>query len=351
MLKDYREPEDPLSDDSFLSWYFHQGEQNGSEWDRWMNEEPGRKELVRQAVDLLESTLVREKDVPAGQLQRAEAALFQKIDADAVAARRTDAGNVPGKVAELSSTRAGLSGHRNWRWIAAACILAVLAGAMVIMRIRSSGQQVLATNYGQLRVERLPDGSEVTLNANSRIRYANNWRDGGNREVWMDGEAFFQVRKTLNHSTFQVHTDRFDIVVTGTQFNVVSRPGQANIMLREGSVIVHGKDGKELDMVPGDFVQWGQQGLNRQVVQRDSVLAWKDRKLYFDKTTLKEVATIIENQYGVKVRLSEPRIGDSTITGIMRNNDLDGLLKAVKAATDLDVINTGDEILIKAPVR
>lgn len=337
MLKDYREPEDLLSDDSFLSWYSHRGEQNGSEWDRWMNEVPGRKELVRQAVDLLESTLVREKEVPAGQLQRAEAALFRKIDMEA---RGTE-----------SSPVRSLSGHRNWRWIAAASILAVLAGAMVIMRVRSSGQQVLATNYGQLRVEHLPDGSEVTLNANSRIRYANNWHDGGNREVWMDGEAFFQVRKTLNHSTFLVHTDRFDILVTGTQFNVVSRPGLANIMLREGSVIVHGKDGKELDMVPGDFVQWGQQGLNRRVVLRDSVLAWKDRRLYFDKTPLKEVATIIENQYGLKVRLSEPRIGDSTVTGIIRNNDLDALLKAVKAATDLEVINTGDEILIKAPVR
>jgi len=349
MLKDYREPEDLLSDDSFLSWYSHRGEQNGSEWDRWMNEVPGRKELVRQAVDLLESTLVREKEVPAGQLHRAEAALFQKIDADSVAARQTD--STTGRVADLAPGRTGLSGHRNWRWIAAASILAVLAGAMIIMRVRSSGQQVLATNYGQLRVEHLPDGSEVTLNANSRIRYANNWHDGGPREVWMDGEAFFQVRKTLNHSTFLVHTDRFDILVTGTQFNVVSRPGLANIMLREGSVIVHGKDGKELDMVPGDFVQWGQQGLNRRVVLRDSVLAWKDRRLYFDKTPLKEVATIIENQYGLKVRLSEPRIGDSTVTGIIRNNDLDALLKAVKAATDLEVINTGDEILIKAPVR
>ncbi|HEY4107701.1 FecR family protein [Puia sp.] len=338
MLKEYREPEELLSDESFLSWYFQQEQPSGGDWDRWMDEGPGRKELVLEAVAMLESTVVREKGLPAGQLERAEAALLQRIGTGA-------------RVAEMAPARSSLSGHRNWRWIAAACILVVLAGAMVVMRIRSSGEQVLVTQYGQLSTRELPDGSQVTINANSRIRYANNWKDGGEREVWMEGEAFFHVRKTLNHSPFVVHTDRFDIMVTGTQFNVVSRPGNANVMLREGSVILHGKDGRELDMVPGDFVEWDGRGLNRKTVQRDSVLAWKDRKLFFDKTPLKDVATIIEDQYGVKVRLSDQSIGDSTITGIMPNNDLNVLLQALEATTDFDVIKSEGSILIRAPVR
>lgn len=337
MQKEYCEPEDLLADESFLAWYFQSPRQPNDAWERWIKEAPGREELARQAIALLESTVLREKALPPGQLEQAEAALMQQIAAT--------------PMERASAPVAHLSGHRNWRWIAAACIFALLAVSLLTLHIMSSGEQVLITQYGQLTIQQLPDGSEVTVNANSRIRYANNWHTGGNREVWMEGEAFFQVKKTLDHRRFVVHTDRFDVVVTGTQFNVVSRPGRANIMLHEGSVTLQAKDGSEVKMTPGDFVQWDINGLNKHLAQRDSVLAWKDRKLFFDKTPLRDVATIIEDQYGVKVHLADPSLGDSTITGIMRNNDLSTLLKALQATTDFDVTNIDGTIEIKAPAR
>lgn len=331
MLQDYREPEDLLLDESFLSWYFDRDRQADSEWIRWMQETPGREQMVKDAIELLESTLVLEKELPVGQQQRAEAALMQKIG-----------------VEELPAVRSGLS---TWRWVAAASIIVVLAGAMIVMRIRSTGEKMLIAPYGQLMMQQLPDGSEVTINANSRIRFANNWRDGGEREVWIEGEAFFHVRKTWNRSRFIVHADHFDVIVTGTQFNVVNRPRNSNVMLREGSVILQGKDGLRLDMAPGDFVQFDGKTLSRRDVQRDSVLAWKDRTLFFDKTPLKEVVNIIEDQYGVKVQLANPSLGDSTITGIMPNNNLEKLLQAMQATTNFDVIQREGRIEINAPSR
>ena len=331
MLQDYREPEDLLLDESFLSWYFDRDRQTDPEWIRWMQERPGREQMVKDAIVLLESAVVREKELPASQLERAETALMQKIS-----------------VEELPAARSGLSA---WRWVAAASILVVLAGAMIVMRIRSAGEKMLIAPYGQLMRQQLPDGTEVTINSNSRIRYANNWKDGGEREVWMEGEAFFHVRKTWNRSRFIVHADHFDVIVTGTQFNVVSRPHNANVMLREGSVILQGKDGQRLDMAPGDFVQFDGKTLSRREVQRDSVLAWKDRTLFFDKTPLKEVVNIIEDQYGVKVLLADPSLGDSTITGIMPNNNLEKLLQAMQATTNFDVIQQDGKIEIKAPAR
>lgn len=331
MLKDYREPEDLLLDESFLAWYFSQDRKTDSEWTRWMREAPGSEQLVREAVLLLESTLVREKELPAGQFQRAEAALMQRL--------ATEEGPV---------VKSGLS---RWRWMAAASILVILAAAMTVMRIRSGGEKVVVTPYGQLMVQQLPDGSEVTINANSRIRYANNWKDGGEREVWMQGEAFFHVRKTPDRRPFIVHTDRFDVIVTGTQFNVVNRPHNANVMLHEGSVILRGRDGQQLDMTPGDFVQWDGRTLSRRDAQRDSVLAWKDRTLFFDRTRLKDVVGIIEDQYGVKVRLADSALGDSTITGMMPNNNLERLLEAMQATKNFDVIQNDGNIEIKAPTH
>ena len=324
MTKDYREPEDFLSDESFLSWYFGSRQGEGASWDRWIADDPGNRELVDKAIVLLDSARLKEKELPAARLQEAEVALMEKIG--------------------TASIRRSL----DWRWMAAACILLLLGTGMVIVRMLPLRPQ-LVTQYGQLSVQRLPDGSEVTMNANSKLRYFKTWDDGTDREVWIEGEAFFHVSKTKLKSRFIVHTDRFDIVVTGTQFNVVNRRGNANVMLREGSVILHTHEGQEMQMVPGDFVQWDREQLMKNVVKSDSLLAWKEHKLIFDKTPLRDVVGIIEEQYGVRVTLQDQSIADSTITGIMQNNNLDVLLQALQSTSDFDVDRSNGTITIKAP--
>lgn len=323
MTKDHREPEDFLSDESFLSWYFRAGQGEHASWDRWIADDPANRELVERAIALLDSTRLKEKELPAARLQEAEEALMERIGTGA-ARRRLD-----------------------WRWMVAACILLLLGAGMVIVRMLPMRPQ-LVTQYGQLSVQRLPDGSEVTMNANSKLRYFKTWDDGTDREVWIEGEAFFHVSKTKLKSRFIVHTDRFDIVVTGTQFNVVNRRGNANVMLREGSVILHTHEGEDMAMVPGDFVQWDREQLKKNAVKSDSLLAWKEHKLIFDKTPLRDVVGIIEDQYGVRVTLQDQSIADSTITGIMQNNNLDVLLQALEVTSDFDVDRSNGKITIKA---
>ncbi len=67
--------------------------------------------------------------------------------------------------------------------------------------------------------------------------------------------SFFHVSKTPTKARFIVHTERFDVEVTGTQFNVMNRAGKTNVMLTEGSVTLKMQDGKEIYMKPGDFVE------------------------------------------------------------------------------------------------
>jgi len=83
-------------------------------------------------------------------------------------------------------------------------------------------------------------------------------------------------------------------------------------------------------------------------VKQDSLVAWKEQKLVFDKTPLRDLATIINDQYGVHIKLAEESIGDSTISAILPNNNLDVLLQALKATSEFDVIKDGDSITIKA---
>ncbi len=242
-------------------------------------------------------------------------------------------------------------GRMHWRWMVAAAVLVLVGTALIVYRLLPVRQEQLAAGYGQLLSKELPDGSEVRMNANSRLHFFPNWKDGIDREVWIDGEAFFHVRKTPMKSRFIVHTEQFDIVVTGTKFNVVNRNGRDNVLLQEGSVLVHPKTGEDLKMVPGDFVEWDGTRLKKAVVRLDSLTAWQEHELVFDKTPLRKIAAIIEEQYGVKVVLQDPSIGDSTITAILQTNDLNVLLQALETTSDFDVLRDGGTITIKASPR
>lgn len=341
MSKEFREPEDFLCDESFLSWYFETRPEEDASWESWVADAPDRRELVDRAVAILDAARMRERPLRAAQVERAEAALLQRLDV--LEGSRTDV--MKGARSLADRTRPGRI-HR--RWMAAAVVLVLVGVGLGVYRMLPDRQSRLASGYGELLSQRLPDGSEVTMNANSRLHYFRNWHDGIDREVWIDGEAFFHVRKTPMKSRFIVHTAGFDIVVTGTQFNVVNRNGKDNVLLQEGSVIVHPRTGEDLHMVPGDFVQWDGAKLEKTGVRVDSLTAWQQHQLVFDKTPMHKVAAIIEEQYGVKVTLADPSIGDSVISGILPNNNLNVLLQALETTSDFDVNRDGGNITIKA---
>lgn len=333
MLENYREPEDLLSDESFLSWYFKTGPVQDNDWELWMAARPERVELVHQAVELLNTARIREKEMSGQQVTTAEAALMRKI------------GELP-TVSVTVPNVVPLLGRR--RSVAAASILLLLAAGLFITKRLIPGKPQVSAPYGQIREQKLPDGTQVVMNANSQVTYSPDWKDGLDREVWVNGEAFFHVSKTPMKSRFIVHTDHFDIIVTGTQFNVVNRHDRDNVMLKEGSVIIHGPDGRELYMAPGDFVEFRKEQLKKTPVRNDSLLAWKEHKLVFENTPLRELVTIIHDQYGIKVKLADDSIGRRTISGILPNNNLDVLLQALEATMEFDIIRQEDDITIKS---
>jgi transmembrane sensor len=337
MSENYREPEDLLSDESFLSWYFRNGKEGEDSWELWMAGHPDRAHLVEQAVLLLQTTRQPEKGIDPRQLAAAESALFKKI------------GELP-SVPHAAPGKSVLPLYRNRRWMVAAAVFVALAIGLIVAKI-PAGRPEIKTAYGQLSRRQLPDGTEVMMNANSRLSFSPNWKDGIDREVWMNGEAFFHVSKTPLKSRFIVHMDHFDIIVTGTQFNVINRHGIENVLLEEGSVIIRTRDGKELNMKPGDFISFRDERLEKRPVQHDSLVAWREQKLVFDKTPLRDLVKIINDQYGVHINLENESLGDSTISAMLPDNNLDVFIEALEATSEFDVIKDGSNITIRAHSR
>jgi ferric-dicitrate binding protein FerR (iron transport regulator) len=183
------------------------------------------------------------------------------------------------------------------------------------------------------------------LNANTTLDYKK-WKDGTDREVWVNGEAFFHVKKTAQKNKFIVHTGNFDVVVTGTRFNVINRDNKSNVLLTEGSVIINSK-GQEVHMKPGDYVEFNSTGIQKKAINNALVLAWTEHKFFFENTPMKEVASLVTGFYGIKVTLADESVKADSISGIMSNDNLEVFLQALEGLAKYDVEKSDKEILIR----
>lgn len=328
MRETYNNPEELISDESFVSWFNRTDAANYADWEQWIAAHPDKQEMVNHAVAIL--NLIRFQDTPVSseQIKEAEAKL-----------RLTINNSQPAKIISIKKRRI---------WYAAAAVAVLLIAIGVTVFFNPNSKSRLATQYGQIKKDKLPDGTEVFLNANSTVTYEKGWHEGKTREVWIRGEAFFHVKKTPTHDKFIVHTDAFDIEVTGTSFNVSNKNGMSSIILKEGSVKIHRSGEAEILMKPGDMVEFSNEKIEKKTVSKPDYMAWMDNKLDFDNTTVTEIAKIIKEHYGVDVNIDGNNLANQTITGIMPNDNLDVLLQALDATQELKVIRNGDSITISS---
>ncbi|HSC37547.1 MAG TPA: FecR family protein, partial [Chitinophagaceae bacterium] len=218
MQTSYQEPEELLAEESFYHWYLKSDEAAIAQWNSWIAQHPGHQALADEAVHLLGQLHLQEGPVGEARVEIAYNKLQENIQI-------MTAGRPAARVVPLRA--------RRW-WMAAAAVVILAVAGVGILKYTGFFTPTAETQYGQIKEQRLPDGSEVTLNAHSKISYFSGWKEGIDREVWVNGEAFFHVRKTPQKSRFIVHASGFDIIVTGTRFNVVNRDGVTNVMLQEG---------------------------------------------------------------------------------------------------------------------
>ena len=327
MRNNYNTVEDFLNDESFISFFYATNNKNNVAWNDWLNNHPEKKQLADKAFVFLKAIQLKESPVSDEQLDRAETKIRMMINGSQKSARI-----IP-------------FGRKAWYW-SAAVVLVLLAFGLTFLFQGHSKTIQLATNYGQVKRDKLPDGTEVILNANTNLVLGKSWVEGNAREVWVKGEAFFHVKKTSQHDKFIVHTSAFDIEVTGTSFNVINENGKSSVVLKEGSVKIHRPGEPEILMRPGDLVEFANNQIEKKRAVKEDYLAWTYNKLVFDNTKMSAVANIITEHYGIDVKLEGDSIEEKTVTGIMPNDNLDVLLEALDATQEFVIKRTNNTIVI-----
>lgn len=265
-------------------------------------------------------------------------------------------------VAEKKSRR---TIYRVIGWVsvaAAACVLGWYAYCYFPLFTGSANtalaQNTVSTKRGSKSKIQLPDGTQVWLNADSKITYNENFQDKL-REVQLSGEAFFDVVHDKNRP-FIIHTNVIDVKVLGTAFNVRSYADEKNTetSLIRGSVEItlHNSDKKivlkpndklivdnmeaKAEMASADILQ--KQKNNHPALltlgkvnfkeNESSALEtlWVKNTLAFDKESLEEIALKIERWYDVKVIIPDDRIRKTEYSGIFENEGLDEVMEALQ---------------------
>src|SRR6185437_5197374 len=158
----------------------------------------------------------------------------------------------------------------------------------------------------------LPDGSTVVLSAGSKLDYPSSFDGLAKREVYLEGQAFFDVKHNVSRP-FIVHTGKLETRVLGTSFNIKAMPGDVNIVVtvKSGKVGIRDQQKTMGVIVPDEQIIYNRRDARsvRKTVDADSFLDWKRQDLFVNNLTVSEVVSLLEQQFSVKITVTDHVIG------------------------------------------
>lgn len=330
--KDYTRytADDFIADEYFLQWITTPTKAAHDFWTAWRAAHPEKEREIQQATLFLQNLKIQATPVPEEQIEASLARNFSAIES------------------RESIRKAKV---RVLRWLAAAVITALVAAGAWFFIHREPLTIELATGDGEIKTVVLPDSSVITLNAHSILRYTSDMNEASVREVWMQGEAYFQVRHLEpavgRMKPFIVHSGELKVKVLGTTFNIKNSPAGTNVTLNSGKIKIELEDDPTtVAMQPGDFLRYSPRDkrLLRKKVQPELYSEWKEEKLSLDKLPLREVAALVEDLYGYTVVIGDAELEEATVSGTLRLHDEASLLETLAFTLDLTIQKEGNTL-------
>lgn len=270
------------------------------------------------------------------------------------------------------------------KWMAATTLILLAGWFFIIKESGSSGSNTapivalnseVSTKNGSRSKVMLPDGTQVWLNAGSKLTYG---KDFGTslREVSLTGEAYFDVVKDSSRP-FLIHARNVDIRVLGTAFNVKSYPGdkttetslirgsvevsirnrsKEKIILKPNEKLVVAAESDSINILPSQPQVAKQIRTAPQVVldqvnyhEKEQVIvetSWVENILIFDSETFAELAPKLERWYGIKIVFTSQEIQNIRLTGSFKGESLQTALKGLKITANFNYTIKNDTVII-----
>lgn len=232
-------------------------------------------------------------------------------------------------------------------------------GSMLIYSNQQNRKELLYNTlkvpYGKRFDVVLSDGTYVYLNAGTTLRYPVQFMDGMNREVYLTGEAYFDVtKKKVTGQSFIVHADAMDVQVLGTKFNVRNYPESPMVqtVLVEGSVELMGEWDPSLastKLEPGYKGEWDgtTPDISVENVNTHLYTAWIQGKLIFKNTSFKEIRKALERKYNVRIKNKNEHLDRQFFDATFDIESIDQILESFSRSYAIEYKIIDNEVIIE----
>lgn len=260
---------------------------------------------------------------------------------------------------ETAGTEKRIVGKRSLRthnhlWVrVAAAIALVLVAVFVLQYVQRDNWLMEEAMAGEIRTVELPDGSLVTLNGNSSIRYTRDWWVDTLRTVYLQGEAYFRVKNFNDGTTkFHVVTPDLTVEVLGTSFNVNAWQAKTSVFLEEGQVKVKldQEAGRELNLEPGEVVRYSAKDkvlVPPQTIATALEVSWKQGVLEFEETPLQQILERLTTPNSLSYTIISDELSQREFTFRVPTEDLEVALEVLSRLTGTEIEKIGTELVIR----
>ncbi|SDS53755.1 FecR family protein [Mucilaginibacter mallensis] len=264
-------------------------------------------------------------------------------------------------VAEKDNIREINKTGRTFTWlriVAAAVAVIAISASIYLFKIKSAPENDIAqlqTKWGSTAQVKLSDGTMVTLNSLSVLKYPKHF-NGKTREVYLDGEGYFDVARDHQHP-FIVHTEKTAIKVLGTAFNLKSYANDAQFeaTLFRGSIqaTLNNAPTASILLKPSDKLIVNASGyqLTKETYADHSnsinaETAWMDHKLIFKNEPFNLLANNLVRKYGLNIVFKNNGLKSIKLSGEFENENIEQVLLSLQIVTKFNYKVSGNTIYI-----
>jgi ferric-dicitrate binding protein FerR (iron transport regulator) len=234
-----------------------------------------------------------------------------------------------------------------------AAVILVLVGIIYVVKMSAQKETAPVTMATQQEKQTffLPDSSRIVLNKNSSLTYHPDFNEQ-ERVVHLTGEAFFEVKKVAG-KTFTIHSGNTLTQVLGTSFSVSTHEGKTEVKVLTGKVAFSIKNNPEATKVlltPGlKAVETGSGDISKSEIKDENFLAWKDNRLTFNNTSMKEVVVALENYFNVPIEVTDARLLECRFTGTYNAPTLQEIIDVLVVSVDLTYSHKNGQYVFFGP--
>lgn len=346
-------PEDFLSDESFLNYCFNKNQADVSFWESWIRNHPEKLGVFNEARETCFKLSIR---LSPEEKERE----WKKLQASVYTANTME--ETGGYEGAGKQERGKSPVHRLLPVMAALAAVGIfIFGIKVFNESFELRHRKQVTNYtayttgiGERRTVTLPDGTNILLNANSRMDVPADYNQGQRDILLKKGDGFFEVAQD-HLQPFRVTVNGIVTTALGTSFRVRAYPFEKNIkvMLLTGKVEIASqlKNGAPVPvyLIPGEEATLNKGGGAIQkgsfdISQMDN---WKAGRLIFKDATLREMAEELQNWYGVKVTITGNTSKKIHFNGEFdKDKDIRSVMKAIAFINGMEYDLEGDVLTL-----